>query len=74
MATARRAVLPPTSLPWIDTKTGLPTDVFRQWALAISTNNIGPFATATDDTAAAKAGVPVNTLYENAGAVRVRKT
>lgn len=37
---------------------------------------LGPVALteAVDDAAAASAGVPIHGLYENAGAVRVRKT
>jgi hypothetical protein len=36
--------------------------------------NLGPFASAADDAAAAKAGVAVGGVYQNAGALRVRLT
>jgi hypothetical protein len=47
---------------------------FSQWASAIAANNIGPLISAANDAAAAKAGVPVNGLYEASGTVRIRLT
>ena len=67
----RLAVLPPASTPWVDSK-GCPTLAFIQFMTAFAANNIGPLTAATDDTEAAKAGVPVNGLYHNAGVVRIR--
>jgi hypothetical protein len=70
---AKLAVLPQASMPWVD-KEGRPTQAFWQFMSAIAANNIGPFASAANDTAAASAGVPINGLYQNAGAVRIRLT
>jgi hypothetical protein len=76
VATARLAVLPPAALPWIDVKGvyGYPTQAFAQFMTAFSVGNIGPLVSATDDAAAAKAGVPVNGIYQSNGTVKVRLT
>jgi hypothetical protein len=71
--TAKRAVLPQISIPWVD-KEGRPTPAFWQFMSAFAAGNIGPLVSAANDTAAASAGVPINGLYQNAGAVRIRLT
>jgi hypothetical protein len=70
---SRLAPLPQVSIPWVDQE-GRPTQSFYRFMAAIAANNVGPFASAANDTAAAKAGVPVNGLYESAGAVKIRLT
>jgi hypothetical protein len=72
MAAAKKAVLPPASIPWINTKDGTPTDAFRNFMTALGSLNIGPLTKAANDGAAAQAGVPVNGLYHADGVVRVR--
>jgi len=67
----KRGVLPQASYPWVDSQ-GVPTEAFRSFMLAVRDNNIGPLPAALDDVAAAKAGVPVNGLYQNAGSVKIR--
>ena len=67
----RTANLPPASNPWVDGK-GVPTIPFAQFLSAIDSNVLAPLVSAANDTAAAKAGVPINGLYQNAGAVRIR--
>jgi hypothetical protein len=70
--TTRVANLPSPSLPWMDPKTGRPTDSFRLFMTLFAAGNFGPFPSATDDAAAATEGVAVGGVYQNAGAVRVR--
>ena len=65
------APLLPTSQPIVDAR-GVATISFAQFLSALAANNIGPLTSAANDTAAAKAGVPINGIYQNAGAVRVR--
>lgn len=65
------APLLPTSQPIVDGR-GVATIPFAQFLSALAANNIGPLTSAANDTAAAKAGVPVNGLYEASGVVRVR--
>lgn len=64
MATSRRAVLPPTSIPWFDPKTGLPVDPFKTFMLAFAALQFGPFVIAANDAAAGKAGVAVGGVYQ----------
>jgi hypothetical protein len=73
MASAKLATLPSSALPWVDQQ-GRPTLPLIQFMTAIAANNIGPLTSAANDAAAAKAGVPVNGLYESAGAVKIRLT
>ena len=70
---AKLGPLPPTSQPIVDAR-GVPTLAFGQFLAALAANNLGPLTSAANDAAAAKAGVPINGLYQNAGAVRVRLT
>ncbi len=70
MAT-KQGALPPITTSIVDAK-GVPTIAFAQFLSAQSANNIGPLPSAVDDAAAAKAGVPVNGLYQNSGSVRIR--
>jgi hypothetical protein len=67
------APLPPVSVPWVDAQ-GRPTLAFTQFMTAFAANNIGPLPSAANDAAAAKAGVPVNGLYQASGVVRIRIT
>ena len=67
------AILPQASFPWVD-KEGRPTQAFWRFMSAIAANNIGPLTSAANDAAAAAAGVPINGLYQNSGAVRIRLT
>jgi hypothetical protein len=71
--TARLAVLPQPSLPWVDSK-GRPTQSLISFMTALAAANIGPLVSATNDAAAKTAGVPVNGLYEASGVVRIRLT
>jgi hypothetical protein len=64
MVAARRAVLPPTSVPWFDPQTGLPVEPFRTFMLAFAALQFGPFVQAANDAAAAKAGVVVGGVYQ----------
>jgi hypothetical protein len=68
----RVANLPSPTLPWIDTKTGRPEEAFRLFMTLFAAGNLGPFPSAANDAAAAKAGVAVGGVYHNAGALRVR--
>jgi hypothetical protein len=70
--TTRIANLPTASIPWVDPSTGQPKDGFRLFMTLFAAGNFGPFVSAANDVAAAKAGVAVGGVYENAGAVRVR--
>jgi hypothetical protein len=70
---AKLAPLPQVSIPWIENQ-GRPTQAFFQFMTAIAANNIGPLVSAANDTAAEKAGVPINGLYQSSGAVRIRLT
>ena len=70
-ATPKLFVLPSSALPIVN-QTGSPTNSFIQFLTALAAGNIGPLTSAANDAAAAKAGVPVNGLYESAGAVRIR--
>lgn len=72
-APPKLSVLPSSALPWVD-QTGRPTTSFIQAMTALFANNIGPLTSAANDAAAAKAGVPVNGLYESSGAVKIRLT
>lgn len=71
--TSKLAVLPPSSIPWVD-KDGRPTPAFIQFMTAIASNNIGPLISAANDAAAAAANVPIGGLYEASGTVRIRKS
>jgi hypothetical protein len=71
MATSKLAPLPQASIPWVDQQ-GRPTQPLRQFMTALAAGNIGPLVSAANDAAAAKAGVPINGLYEASGAVRIR--
>ena len=68
---AKLAPLPQSSFPWVDQQ-GRPMQGFYQFMTALAVNNIGPLASAANDAAAAKAGVPINGLYESSGTVRIR--
>jgi hypothetical protein len=70
--TGRVANLPSATLPWIDPKTGRPAEGFRLFMTLFAAGNFGPFVSASSDAAAAKAGVSVGGVYQNAGALRVR--
>ena len=69
--TAKLAPLPQVTTPWVDAQ-GRPTIAFMQFMQAQAANTIGPLTAAADDASAAKAGVPVNGLYQASGVVRVR--
>lgn len=73
MAAPKLAVLPSSALPWVDQQ-GRPTLPLIQFMTALASSNIGPLTSAANDAAAAKAGVPVNGLYETGGAVKIRLT
>ena len=68
-----RVPLPSASIPWID-KEGRPTQAFIQHMTAQAAGKTGPYISAADDVAAAKAGVAINQVYELAGGLRIRKT
>lgn len=70
---SKLAPLPSSAMPWVDSQ-GRPTIDFAQFMRAVSVGNVGPFVTAANDAAAAKAGIPINGLYENNGVLQVRKT
>lgn len=61
--------LPQQPWPYVDPKTGFPTQAFLQFFQAMVSNlrngTAGPLTEATDDAAAAAAGVPVGGLYQN---------
>lgn len=63
--TTRVANLPSPSLPWIDAKSGRPTDSFRLFMTLFAAGNFGPFIQAADDASAAKAGVAVGGVYQD---------
>jgi hypothetical protein len=63
--------LPQSNLQWIK-EDGTPTQIFYQHMFALSLSLIGPLLNATNDTAAAKAGVPIGGLYRNGNAVQIR--
>lgn len=69
--TAKVANLPSPTLPWVDSS-GRPTQAFRQFMTLFAAGNLGPFPSAANDADAAKAGVVVGAVYQNAGALRVR--
>jgi hypothetical protein len=69
----RQSVLPPTSQPWMNQDL-TPADMFRNFMVTFAALNVGPLVSASDDAHAAKAGVPINTLYQAAGVVRIRLT
>jgi hypothetical protein len=73
MASPKLSVLPPSSTPWVY-PTGQPTPAMIQFMTALAASNIGPLISAANDAAANKAGVPINGLYQSAGAVRIRLT
>ena len=61
----RIANLPSPSLPWIDPATGKPKDGFRLFMTLFASGNFGPFVQASNDTAAAKAGVSIGGVYQD---------
>lgn len=71
------SVLPSSAFAWVDSS-GKPTQPFAQFmsafVAAMQSANFGSLPSATDDAAAAKAGVAVGQLYQNSGAVRIRLT
>lgn len=71
MSAPKLAVLPSPSIPWVNQQ-GQPTQALIQFMTALAAGNIGPLVSAANDAAAAKAGVPVNGLYQSSGAVRIR--
>lgn len=71
MSAPRLATLPSPAVAWIDQQ-GRPTLPLIQFMTALAAGNIGPLIAAANDAAAAKAGVPVNGLYESSGAVKIR--
>lgn len=85
MATAPKPLPDPLLMP-VSHVTGAPNpltaSLTREWAQyflsadmllrAIAAGKIGPLTNAANDAAAATAGVAVNGLYHNAGAVRIR--
>ena len=71
MATSKLAPLPQASIPWVD-QMGRPNQAFYQFMKALAAGNIGPLLAAANDAEAAKAGVPINGLYESSGSVRIR--
>jgi hypothetical protein len=79
MTTVKIKPRPDPALPWIDIVTGRPLPPFAEYIQGLDRvitllngGTMGPLVSAVDDTAAAAAGVPINGLYANAGAVRVR--
>jgi hypothetical protein len=78
MALSFKGVLPPPSVPWVDTQ-GRPTQAFAQYitqtdALArlLAGGNIGTLISAANDAAAAQAGVAIGSYYRNGSVVQVR--
>ena len=75
-ATTTLPPLPPPALGWFDPRTGRPTDVFRDWVVAVDRifrgGLLGTLVSAANDAAAAAAGVPLNGLYRNGSAVQIR--
>jgi hypothetical protein len=79
MTTAKIKPLPDPALPWSDTATGRPTPPFAEYMqgvaralVLLNVGTVGPLVDAANDAAAAAAGVPINGLYANSGAVRIR--
>jgi hypothetical protein len=70
----RIANLPSPAQPWVDPKTGKPTDSFRLFMTLYAAGNHGPFPEAADDAAAARAGVAVDAIYHTGGTMKVRLT
>jgi hypothetical protein len=71
---------PPSSTQWINPD-GTPSLQFLTYMKSLDVlltslagNALGPLTNATNDARAAAAGVPLNGLYQNAGAVRIRLT
>ena len=75
-ATTSLPPLPPPALAWFDPRTGKPSDVFRDWVVAVDrimrAGLFGTLVSAANDGAAAAAGVPLNGLYRNGSAVQIR--
>ena len=69
--TTKVANLPTAIIPWMDSS-GRPTQAFRQFMTLFAAGNLGPFPSAVTDADAAKTGVDVGGVYQNAGALRVR--
>jgi hypothetical protein len=72
--------LPPLTARWINADDGSPAQILRQYVLSLDAlmrglagGKVGPLPSAANDAAAAKAGVGIGFLYENAGALRIRK-
>lgn len=73
--------LPQPSFAWVDAGSGRPTLVFSLYMASLdaavrglAAGVVGPLVNAANDAAAAAAGVQINGLYHNAGAVRIRLT
>jgi hypothetical protein len=72
--------LPPLTARWVETPSGVPSLIWRQYLLSLDAlarglagGNVGPLVTAANDTAAATAGVKIGGLYHDAtGVVRIR--
>lgn len=80
--------LPPSNFPWVDKvgkpqqsflqwASSLDAALRAFFGATTASNaagapQVGPLVNAVNDAAAAGAGVPVNGLYHNAGAVRIR--
>jgi hypothetical protein len=77
-ATTSLPPLPPPALAWFDRASGRPTDVFRDWCLAMDrimrAGQFGTLTNAANDGAAAAAGVPLNGIYRNGSVVQIRVT
>jgi len=71
MTQSRFAPLPSPSLPWVD-KDGRPYRPLVSFLRAFSVGNIGPLVSAANDVEAAKAGVPINGIYQANGSVKIR--
>lgn len=70
--TAKTSLLPSPSVPWVDGD-GRPTQAFIQFMTRFAKGDVGPLPSAANDAAANAAGIGVGYLYENNGAVRIRK-
>lgn len=64
--TGKVAILPSPSIPWIDPKSGRPMPEFQRFMTLFAAGNFGPFAQAANDAAAAKAGVSIGGVYQDA--------
>lgn len=64
MAVSRRFVIPLASNQWVNSD-GQPTAAFYRAMSALQALNLGPFTRAANDADAAKAGVPVNGIYQD---------